>query len=74
MSLVTKDHLSLIIQTFKMLLSKKADKSALDNKIDRSEFEEEDAIRIATELEFISPLAASDGSIYTDEDGNIYTL
>lgn len=56
----------------------KADKTEVDiklaTKIDRSEIEEEDAVTIATELNLVSPVAADDGSIYTDENGDIYTL
>jgi hypothetical protein len=74
MSLVTKDHLSLIIQTIKKLLSFKADKSELKSKIDRNEIKEIDAIEIATEIGLIAPVVAEDGSIYTDKNGNIYSL
>lgn len=74
MSLVTKDHLSLIIQTIKKLLSFKADKSELKSKIDKSEIKEIDAIEIATEIGLITPVVAEDGSIYTDKSGNIYSL
>jgi hypothetical protein len=74
MSLITKDHLSLTLQTIKSLLSFKADKTELDTKIDRSEVEEEDAVQIATEMGLISPVAADDGSIYTDENGATYSL
>lgn len=74
MSLITKDHLSLTIKTFKELLFRKADKSDLDTKIDRSEIEEIDAIEIATEIGLIAPVVAEDGSIYTDKSGNIYSL
>ena len=71
MSLITKDHLSLILQSIKKLLSFKADKSEVVN---RSEIEEIDAIEIVTALELVSPVAAEDGSIYTDENGDIYSL
>lgn len=71
MSLITKDHLSLTLQTIKKLLSFKADKSEV---IFRSEIEEEDAISIAMEAGLISPVAAEDGSIYTDENGVLYSL
>lgn len=74
MSLTTKEHLSLILQTIKKLLSFKADKSDLDTKIDRSEVEESDAIDLATEMGLVSPAAADDGAIYTDENGAIYSL
>lgn len=74
MSLVEKDHLSLTLQAIKKLLSFKADKSELATKIDRSEVEEEDAIDIAAEMGLVSPVAAEDGAIYTDENGDIYSL
>lgn len=65
MTLITKDHLSLILQSIKKLLS---------FKIDRSEVREIDAIQIATKTGLISPTVAEDGSIYTDENGALYTL
>ena len=65
MTLITKDHLSLILQSIKKLLS---------FKIDRSEVREIDAIQIATKTGLISPTVAEDGSIYTDENGVLYTL
>ena len=74
MSLITKDHLSLTLQTLKALLSRKADKTDLENKIDRSEIEEIDAIEIVADMGLVSPVAADDGSIYTDENGDVYTL
>ena len=74
MSLTTKEHLSLVLQTIKKLLSFKADKSDLATKIDRSEIEEEDALAIVTDMELVSPVAAEDGSIYTDENGVLYSL
>lgn len=85
MSLTTKNHLNIVVQTFKKLLSFKADKSELEDldknltiklntKIDRSEIEEEDAIILSTEMGLVSPVAADDGSIYTDENNIVYTL
>ena len=74
MSLINKDHLSLTIQALKNLLSRKADKTELATKIDRSEVEEEDAIALATEMNLVSPVAAEDGSVYTDENGAMYSL
>ena len=71
MSLIKKDHLSLILQTIKKLLSFKADKAEV---IFRSEIEEIDAIKIAVDMGFVEPAAAEDGSIYTDENGAIYSL
>ena len=65
MTLITKDHLSLILQSIKKLLS---------FKIDRSEVREIEAIQIATKTGLISPTVAEDGSIYTDENGVLYTL
>lgn len=65
MTLITKDHLSLILQSIKKLLS---------FKIDRSEVREIDAIQIATKTGLVSPTVAEDGSIYTDENGVLYTL
>ena len=69
MSLITKDHLSLIIKTFKELLQRN-----LDTKIDRSEFTEENAIKFVIDMDLVSPIVANDGSIYTDENGAIYSL
>lgn len=74
MSLTTKQHLSLLLQTIKTLLSFKADKTDLDTKIDRSEIEESDAIELVAEIGLVSPAAADDGAIYTDENGDVYTL
>lgn len=74
MSLTTKGQLNIVLQTIKKLLSFKADKSELATKIDRSEVEEIDALELVTEMGFVSPVAASDGSIYTDENGVLYSL
>lgn len=71
MSLITKDHLSLVLKALKKLLSFKADKTEV---VLKSEVEEENAIIIATEAELVSPVAAEDGSIYTDESGAVYSL
>ena len=52
----------------------------LANKIDktevvlRNEVEETDAIELAIKTGLVSPVAAEDGSIYTDENGVLYTL
>lgn len=48
------------------------DESAVDfikNKPDES-----DALALLAEVGFVEPVADADGSIYTDENGNIYTL
>ena len=74
MSLTTKDHLGMVIQSIKKLLSLKADKTELATKIDRSEIEEEDAVKLVVKTGLVSPIVAEDGSVYTDENGNAYTL
>lgn len=74
MSLISKSNLDIVLQTIKKLLSLKADKFELATKIDRSEIEEIDAIEIVTELGLISPIATEDGSVYTDENGDMYSL
>ena len=74
MSLITKEHSSLVLQIIKKLLSFKADKTEVATKIDRSEVEEEDAIQIVADMGLVSPIAAEDGAIYTDENGDVYTL
>ena len=71
MSLITKDHLSLVLQTIKKLLSFKAEREEV---VLRSEIEEIDAIKIVSDLNLVSPVAAEDGSIYTDENGALYSL
>lgn len=74
MSLTTKGQLNIVLQTIKKLLSFKADKSELATKIDRSEVEEIDAIQIVVDMGLVSPVAAEDGSIYTDDNGAMYSL
>lgn len=74
MSLIVKSNLNIVLQAIKKLLSFKADKSELATKIDRSEIEEIDAIEIAVEAGLVSPIAAEDGSAYTDENGAMYSL
>ena len=69
MALITKDHLSATLQILKKLLSLE-----LNKKIDRSEVEEEDALELVTELKLVTPVTAADGSIYTDENGALYSL
>ncbi len=71
MSLITKDHLSLTLKALKKLLSFKADKSEV---VLRNEVEEIDAIELAANMGLVSPIAAEDGSIYTDENGAVYIL
>ena len=71
MSLITKEHSSLVLQIIKKLLSFKADKAEV---VLRNEVEEEDAIQIAAKMGLVSPVAAEDGAIYTDENGDVYTL
>jgi arsenate reductase-like glutaredoxin family protein len=66
----------MVLQTVKKLLSLKADKTELAEKVDRSELPDEyDALEIVAEMNLIEPpIVADDGSIYTDENGDIYTL
>lgn len=71
MSLISKDHLSLTLQTFKKLLSFKPDRGEV---VLKTEVEEIDAIELVTNMELVSPIAAEDGAIYTDENGDVYTL
>jgi hypothetical protein len=71
MSLITKEHLSLVLQTIKKLLSFKADKSEV---VLRKEIEEAKAIAIAAEMGLVDPATAADGAIFTDENGAIYSL
>lgn len=71
MSLISKEHLGLTLQTIKKLLSFKADRSEV---ILRSENEEEDAIELVANMGLVSPVVAEDGSIYTDENGALYSL
>ena len=71
MSLITKNHLNIVLQTIKKLLSFKADKSEV---VLKNEVEEIDAIELATNMGLVSPAATEDGSIYTDENGALYSL
>jgi hypothetical protein len=73
MSLITKQHLSTVLQVIKKLLSFKADKSELATKIDRSEIEPTVAIELVAETGLVEP-ATDNGAIFTDENGNIYSL
>jgi hypothetical protein len=48
------------------------DETALD--FIKNKPDEEDALASLVEVGFIEPVSDADGSIYTDENGNIYTL
>ena len=37
-------------------------------------FSESDALSLVTDMELVSPVAAEDGSVYTDENGALYSL
>ena len=50
------------------------DKSELDKKIDKEEFEESKAIEIAVDLNLVDPVAADDETLYTDENGVVYSF
>lgn len=63
------DSLDLAIKTDKAEVDAK-----LTTKIDRSEIEEIDAVELVAELGLVSPVAAEDDSIYTDENGALYSL
>lgn len=53
----------LVIAPLKKLIDKKADK-----------VNEEDALAILAEMEFIEPIMNSDNSVFTDNNGNLYSL
>lgn len=86
MSLTTKNQLQITIQTIKKLLSFKADKTEflaakaeikaeISNKVDKRDLPDADhAIELAMECGLINPVLSSDGFIYADENGAIYTL
>lgn len=73
MSLITKNQLSLVLQSIKTLLSFKANK---DEVVYKDEITEYNAIVIAMETGLLPSEipVAEDGAIYTDEKGVIYTL
>lgn len=73
MSLTTKNQFNILIKVIKKLLSFKADKTELATKIDRSEIEPTVAIELVAETGLVEP-ATDDGAIFTDENGNIYSL
>ena len=74
MSLTTKDQLSLAVKSLKTLISFKADRDDLRVKLDKSEVSDEKALKIIAEMELVTPVAASDGSIYTDDKGVLFVL
>lgn len=71
MSLITKNHLSIVLQTIKKLLSFKADREEV---VLRSEIEEQDALEILMDMNLVAPVTAADGSVYVDENGAMYSL
>ena len=66
MSLVTKNQLSIVLQSITNLLSFKFDKSNVAT--------DDDALDLLTEMKYVEPVAASDNSIYTNSRGEIYIL
>lgn len=64
MKLISKDNLQLTIKALKSLI----------DRIESRLLDEDDAIEIAAETNLVSPVAAENGEIYTDEHGVIYTL
>ena len=73
MSLITKEHSSLVLQIIKKLLSFKADKDEVILKDDISEY---DAVVIALETDLLDGdiPTTEDGAVYTDKNGDIYVL
>lgn len=63
-SIITNDK-------FLEMMSFKADRNEV---VLKSEIEEIDAIEIVADMGLVSPIAAEDGSIYTDENGVLYSL
>ena len=61
---ISKDNLQLTVKALKSLI----------DRVQSKLLDENDAIKIATETKLISPVAAENGAIYTDENGVIYTL
>ena len=75
MQLITKNHLNIVLQSIKQLLSLKADKSELATKIDRSEIAtDDDALDVLVYMKYVDPVSTLDNSIYTNSHGEIYTL
>lgn len=48
--------------------------SAVKSWVRHDAFTADDALEVAIDTNFIKPLAASDGTIYTSSTGDIYTL
>lgn len=71
MPLISTENYGLILQSVKKLLSFKADKDIV---VRRDEIEDIDAIKLSTEMGFISPVSDEDGALYTDEKGDVYVL
>ena len=65
MSLITKQHLKLVLQSIKKLLS---------FKIDRSEVREINAIEVLAETDIVQPVADENNTVFLDENNAIYTL
>ena len=84
MSLVTKKHLNMVLQTIKKLLSFKADKivgsegqfvgfDADGDPVGQNAAGAKEALATLAELDIVEP-AHQDGVIYTDADGSIFTI
>ena len=90
MSLITKNQLSMVLQTIKKLLSLKADKVDLDLKANKADLSDkadkvdlitkidrseiEDPIKLSIEMGLVVPIVSDANEIYTSEDGNLYTF
>ena len=65
MSMTTKQHLNLILQAMKKLLS---------FKIDRSEVREINAIEVLAETDIVQPVADENNTVFLDENNKVYVL
>ena len=70
MSLITKEHLNLALQSIKNLIAKKLDKSDLQAEIAT----DDDVLDLLIECEVVDPLVDSNGMIFTNNKNEIYTL
>ena len=68
------DKSELKLKADKSEMNLKADKSEVDLKVDKSEFSDDNAIELSTEMGLVSPIADNDNSIFTDENGVVFSL
>ena len=67
---IPEEYLPKMVKYTEQDLTKEQKQQAQDN----IGFSENDAIELAVEMGLVSPVAAEDGSIYTDENGTLYSL